>query len=82
MSEPLSDAGQPDRPISLRTYRILAAPSGEAAGFLLIETGTDGREITLLSCTTRGEARHAKAALEQLDAAEARAHGWRPADPR
>lgn len=82
MSEPPKDAGQPDRPASTRTYRILAAPSGDAAGFLVIETRPDGRETTLLACATQEEAQRAKTALEQLDAAEARAHGHCPPDPR
>lgn len=82
MSEPLPDAGQPERPAAPRTYRVLAAPSEEAIAFLVIETGSDGRELTLLSCATREEARHAKAALEQLDAAEVRARGWRSDNPR
>lgn len=82
MSEPLPDAGQAERPAAPRTYRVLAAPSEEAIAFLVIEIGADGHELTLLSCATREEARHAKAALEQLDAAEARARGWCSDDHR
>ncbi|MBR0668741.1 hypothetical protein GXW71_30610 [Roseomonas hellenica] len=80
MSESLSDAGPPARPASPPTYKIVAAPSGEAAGFLVIETGPGGHEVTLLACATRDEASRAKTALEQLDAAEARARGWRAID--